>query len=33
MFNPSVFYMIGFALTMVLVSLAEGLFRYAGARR
>ena len=31
--NASVFYMIGFALTMILVSLAEGLYRYVGARR
>lgn len=28
--NPSIFYMIGFILTMVLISLAEGLFRYVG---
>lgn len=33
MFNLSIFYMFGFALTMVLVSLAEGLFRHIGARR
>lgn len=33
MFNAFVFYMIGFALTMVLVSLAESLFRYVGARK
>ena len=31
--NASVFYMIGFALTMILLSLAEGLYRYVGARR
>ena len=33
MMNPSVFYMIGFTLTMLLISLAEGLYRYVGARR
>ena len=31
--NPSIFYMIGFTLTMLLISLAEGLYRYVGARR
>lgn len=32
MMNSSVFYMIGFTLTMVLISLAEGLLRYVGVR-
>lgn len=32
MFNPSVFYIIGFTLTMLLVSFAETMFRYAGAK-
>lgn len=31
--NVSIFYMIGFTLTMLLFSLAEGLYRYVGARR
>lgn len=32
MFYPSVFYIIGFALTMILVSVAETMFRYAGTK-
>lgn len=31
--NLSIFYMIGFTLTMLLISLAEGLYRYVGARK
>lgn len=31
--QPFAFYVIGFTLTMSLIFLAEGLFRYAGARR